>query len=45
MKISSQKVNTAMSFVEERMRDFVARMKEIKQSNMNAKAPLDIVNS
>ena len=45
MKISSQRVNTVMSSVEERMRDFEARLNEVKQSTMNTVVPLDIVNS
>ena len=44
-EISSQKVNTVMSFVEERMREFKARMNDFKQSNMNVEVPLNIVNS
>ena len=31
--------------VKERMREFEAKINEIKQSNMNAKVPLDVVNS
>ena len=45
VEISSQRVNTVKSSVEERMRDFEARINEIKQSNINTEVPLDIVNS
>ena len=44
VEISSQRVNTGMSSVEERLSEFEARINEIKQSNMNAEVPLDIVN-
>ena len=45
VEISSQRVNTVMSSVEERMRDFEVRLNEVKQSTMNTVVPLDIVNS
>ena len=45
VEISAQRVNTVMSSVEERMSEFEARINEIKQSNMNAEVPLDVVNS
>ena len=45
VEISSQKVNTVVSFVEERIREFEDRMKELRQSNVNTEVPSDIVNS
>ena len=45
VKISSQIVNTVLSSVEERMRDFQVWINEVKQSNMNTEVPMEIVNS
>ena len=45
VEISTQKVNTVVSSVEERMREFKDRMNEIKQSNVNVEVPSAIVNS
>ena len=45
VEISSWKVNTVLSSVEERMREFKVWIHEIKQSNMNREVPMEIVNS
>ena len=45
VEISSQKVNTVLSSVEERMRDFEVWINEVKQSNMNTEVPMEIVIS
>ena len=45
VEVSLQKVNTVITFVEEKMREFEYRMNETKQSNMNAEVPSNIVNS
>ena len=45
MEISSQRVNTVLSSVEERMREFEVWINEVKQSNMNTEVPGEIVNS
>ena len=45
VKISSQIVNTVLSSVEERMRDFQVWINEVKQSNMNTEVPMEIVIS
>ena len=44
VEISSQRVNTVLSPVEERMRDFEV-INKVKQSNMNMEVPGEIVNS
>ena len=45
VEILSQIVNTVISMIEERMREFEDRMNETKESNMNAEVPSNIVNS
>ena len=39
VEISTHKVNTVVSFMDERMREFEDRMNKIKQSNMNMEVP------
>ena len=45
VEISSRKVNTVLSSVEERMREFEVWINEVKQSNVNMEVPMEIVNS
>ena len=44
VEISAQRVNIVMFSAEERMRDFEAKINEIKRSNMNPEVPFDVVN-
>ena len=41
----SRRVNTVLSLVEERMREFKTWINEVKQSNMNTEIPMEILNS
>ena len=43
-EISAQRVNTVNFSVEERMREFEAKINEIKPYNMNVAVPLNVVN-
>ena len=45
VEISSERVNTVLSSIEERMRDFAVGINEVKHYNMNTEVPMDIVNS
>ena len=45
VELSLQKVNNVMSSMEEKMRELDDGMNEIKQSNMNAEIPSNLVNS
>ena len=44
VEISAQRVNIVMFSAEERMREFEAKINEIKRSNMNPEVPFDVVN-
>ena len=45
VEVSLQRVNTVISSVEKKMGELKDRMEEIKQSNMNAEIPLNVVSS
>ena len=45
MESSSQRVNSVLSLVEERMNEFEQWINEVRQSNMDAEIPMEIVNS
>ena len=45
VRISSWRVDTVLSSVEERLRDFEVWVNEYKQSNTNTDVPMEIVNS
>ena len=45
METSSRSVNTVLSSVEERMKEFEIWISEVRKSNMNTKIPMEIVNS
>ena len=45
MESSSQRVNSVLSLVEERMNEFEQWKNEVRQSNMDAEIPMEIVNS
>ena len=42
---SSQRVNSVLSSVEERMKEFEVWINEVRQSNMDAEIPMEIMNS
>ena len=44
METSSRRVNTVLSSVEERMKEFEIWISEVRKSNMNTKIPMEIVN-
>ena len=41
MESSSQRVNSVLSLVEERMNEFEQWINEVRQSNMDAEIPMD----
>ena len=45
VETSSRRVNSVLSSVEERMKEFEIWIYEVRQSNMDAGIPLEIVNS
>ena len=45
VETSTRRVNTVLSLVEERVKEFEIWINEVRQSNMNTEIPMEIVNS